>query len=296
MRAVGMRTGVVLAREGGALARMLPVFRLGLGGRLGSGRQWMSWIHREDLVSLFLFALDKPALVGPVNAVAPQPVPQRQFARALGAALRRPAWFPVPAALLRAVLGEMSSVLLDGQRVEPVEAAAAGFGWDYPTLEQALEELCADFSSEMRREFWLDRSPEEVFPFFADARNLELITPPFLHFRIDSIQGESVSEGTGIDYRLRLHGVPLRWRSRIEVWDPPRSFVDMQVRGPYRLWHHTHDFEELDGGTVIRDRVRYELPMGAIGAMVAGRLVSRDLDSIFAYRQMVLQATFPPRH
>lgn len=136
---------------------------------------------------------------------------------------------------------------------------------------------------------WLPRPRAEVFPFFADARNLECLTPPWLHFQILTPLPIPMQVGTLIDYRLKVHGVPLRWRTRIEVWDPPECFVDVQVRGPYRLWHHTHRFEAREGGTLCRDRVRY-WPRG--GAWVNWLFVRRDVERIFAYRARVLRECF----
>jgi len=143
LRVVNLRTGIVLGRDGGALARMLPAFRMGAGGRLGSGRQWMSWIHLDDLAELFRFAIVEPALRGPVNATAPKPVTNAEFTQALAAALRRPAFFPMPAFGLKALFGEMAGVLLDSQRVLPRAAQAAGFRFRYPELGPALRGLVA---------------------------------------------------------------------------------------------------------------------------------------------------------
>ncbi|HOK44642.1 MAG TPA: TIGR01777 family oxidoreductase [Bryobacteraceae bacterium] len=141
IRVVCLRTGVVLGRDGGALQRMLPVFRFGAGGPLGSGRQWMSWIHLDDLTALYEFALNEPRLRGAVNAVAPHPVTNAEFARALGDALHRPAWIPVPAFALKLMFGEMAGVLLDSQRVVPEAAQAAGFDFRYPELGPALSAI-----------------------------------------------------------------------------------------------------------------------------------------------------------
>ena len=284
LRWVGLRTGLVLAREGGALPRMLPAFRLGVGGRLGSGKQWVSWIHVEDLVTMYITALEDRAYSGPVNAVAPHPVQNADFAAALAKALGRRSWFPMPSALLGMALGERSGLVLTGQRVACAAAEAAGFAFYFPRIEDALADLCTDLCKVLEQEVWFDLPPEDVFRFFADPHNLELITPSFLRFRITKAP-EELFAGALIDYRLRLRGVPLRWRTRIDVWDPPRSFVDTQLKGPYRRWHHTHEFEALDGGTLVRDVVRYELPLGALGELVAGKLVERDVALIFAYRR-----------
>lgn len=140
IRVVEVRVGLVLG-HGGALARMLPAFKLGAGGRLGSGEQWMSWIHLDDLTALIEFALDQTSLRGPVNATAPNPVTNREFTRTLAAALHRPALAAVPAFALKLMFGEMASVLLDSQRVLPKGAEAAGFRFRYPDLAPALADL-----------------------------------------------------------------------------------------------------------------------------------------------------------
>jgi uncharacterized protein (TIGR01777 family) len=139
IRVVLPRLGTVLDRNGGALARMLPPFRLGVGGRLGDGRQWMSWIALDDAVAVITRALEDPALSGPVNATAPTPVRNAEFTAALGRALRRPAVMPVPAAALRLVFGEMADVVLLGSsRAVPARLAEAGFSFRYPTIDAAL--------------------------------------------------------------------------------------------------------------------------------------------------------------
>jgi uncharacterized protein (TIGR01777 family) len=140
IRVVRVRTGLVLDANGGALVRMLPPFRMGVGGRLGSGRQWMSWIHLEDLAALFQFAVESQVR-GPLNAVAPNPVTNSDFTRELAHALRRPAVFPVPEFALRLLFGEMADVLLASQRVAPAAAEAAGFRIRFPQLAPALEGL-----------------------------------------------------------------------------------------------------------------------------------------------------------
>ena len=130
------------------------------------------------------------------------------------------------------------------------------------------------------------RPIEEVFAFFADARNLERITPPWLRFAILTPQPIAMAPGALIDYRLRVHGTPMRWRSEITAWEPPHRFMDVQRRGPYRLWEHEHGFEAMDGATLVRDCVRYAVPGGAL---VNRFLVKRDIESIFAHRRAALE-------
>jgi uncharacterized protein len=137
-RVVLARTGVVLAREGGALARMLPPFRAGLGGPVAGGRHYMSWIHVDDVVGIYLAALEDPRWSGAVNATAPAPVTNREFSQALGRALRRPAVTPVPALAMRLLFGEMAQILVSGQRALPRRAGELGYRFAHPRLDEAL--------------------------------------------------------------------------------------------------------------------------------------------------------------
>jgi hypothetical protein len=137
-RVVILRTGVVVGEKGGALERMVLPFRLFAGGPIGSGRQWFPWVHRDDVAGVILFALGTGSLAGPVNVVAPESVDMRGFCAALGAALSRPSWLPVPAMALRVALGEMADMILTGQRVIPAKLLALGYRFRYPALAPAL--------------------------------------------------------------------------------------------------------------------------------------------------------------
>lgn len=134
------------------------------------------------------------------------------------------------------------------------------------------------------REQVVPGAPRDVFEFYADAANLERITPGWLGFRIVTSSPIEMAPGTLIEYRLKLHRVPVRWLTRIETWEPGKRFVDVQVQGPYRLWHHTHTFEPHREGTRVRDRVRYALPFGPLGELAHRLFVQRDLERIFDFR------------
>jgi ligand-binding SRPBCC domain-containing protein len=141
----------------------------------------------------------------------------------------------------------------------------------------------------LKRELTLDRPREEVFSFFADAGNLERITPPVLKFQIVTPQPIEISQGTLIDYELRLRGIKLKWRTEISVWNPPHEFVDRQLIGPYTQWIHRHTFTELGPSkTLIEDEVRYRLPFGPLGDIVHF-IVRRELDRIFDFRQETVE-------
>ena len=138
MRRVSIRTGIVLGPGGGMLAKLIPIFKWGIGGRLGSGKQWFSWIHIDDLIAVYIQAITNTALSGAVNAVAPEPVRNRDFTQALADILNRPAFFMVPGFVLRMVLGELAGAILGSQKVIPAKLQKAGFVWKYPTIESAL--------------------------------------------------------------------------------------------------------------------------------------------------------------
>ncbi|MET0603944.1 MAG: SRPBCC family protein [Baekduia sp.] len=139
----------------------------------------------------------------------------------------------------------------------------------------------------LEREQLLPGRPDEVFAFFADARNLEAITPPFLRFTVVTPGEIPMQVGTLIQYRLTLRGVGVNWLTSIQEWDPPWRFVDVQVRGPYALWHHTHEFGASDDGkaTIMRDTVRYAIGFGPLGPVAARAFVHRDVGSIFDFRR-----------
>ena len=139
---------------------------------------------------------------------------------------------------------------------------------------------------------WLPVAVEDLFPFFADAYNLEELTPSMLHFHVMTPRPIEMKSGALIDYKLKVHGIPMHWRTEISEWDPPRGFVDTQLKGPYVLWHHTHRFEAKDGGTLCTDVVRYRPRGWVLAPVINALLVERDVKQIFAYRSTVLNRMF----
>jgi ligand-binding SRPBCC domain-containing protein len=142
---------------------------------------------------------------------------------------------------------------------------------------------------EFSAKLWLPLPPEELFPFFADPGNLDAITPPWLHFHIVTPPPIEMRVGTLIDYKLRVRGVPLRWRTLIREWQPPHRFVDEQVRGPYRQWIHEHTFEARDGGTLVRDHASYVVPLDWL---THRWFVRPDIENIFQFRSEALRRRF----
>jgi len=147
----------------------------------------------------------------------------------------------------------------------------------------------------LQREQLVDAPRDEAFAFFAQARNLERITPPWLRFEVLTPEPITMRTGAVIEYGLRLHGVPLRWTARIEDWQEGRAFVDRQTRGPYRLWHHRHEFVSHRDGTIVRDHVHYMLPLGLLGDAAHALIVRRDLERIFDFRSAAVARELRPQ-
>jgi uncharacterized protein (TIGR01777 family) len=307
-RVVLLRTGVALGRDGGALAQMLPPFRFGAGGPFGSGAQYLPWIHLHDLVGIIARALVDTRYSGPVNGVAPEQTTSRAFASALGRVLHRPSMIRVPAIALEAALGNASTVLLASQRVEPMALRNLGFAFRFPTLDSALEDILGgtavaispvgpgdripeEARYELRTSTVIDAPLEQTFDFFSKAANLGVLTPAAMRFSIDG-EVPPMEAGAVIDYRVRIARVPVRWRTRIERWEPERGFVDVQEKGPYRFWRHEHTFRADGPRTVMEDRVWYAPPLGIVGRLVNRLFIEATLRRIFQYRDEVIRLRF----
>ena len=308
VRVVLLRTGVVLGRAGGALAQMLPPFELGLGGPVGTGTQYLPWIHLHDLVKIVAVALVDDRYRGPVNGVAPEQATSRSFARALGRALHRPAVLPLPALALKAIFGKAATVLLASQRVESRALAQWRFAFEFPTLDTALADIVggarvtiASAQSrpegagkaryELRTRTVIDAPLEETFAFFSKAANLGVITPAAMKFRVEG-QIPPMAKGAAIDYRVKVGPLPIRWRTRIIKWEPGRRFVDFQEAGPYSFWWHEHTFQPDGGRTVMEDRVYYAPPFGILGRLANRFFIGPTLKKIFQYRGDVIRLRF----
>jgi len=295
LRRVVMRIGIVLSTQGGALQKMLPAFENHLGGSLSNGRQWFSWIHIDDVVNCFVEAVENANMHGAYNAVAPESATNKSFTQTMGRVLKKITPFPVPAPLLKLALGEMSTLLLEGHCVVPKRLQTMNFKFQYSRLEDALKHLLQHHDEGIHRFEalqWLPHSVETIFKFFSNPNNLEDITPELLCFKVKSMSTDTIEKGTLLDYQLKIHGIPKKWKTLIESWDPPHGFVDTQLEGPYQLWHHTHTFTALRGGTLMKDVVLYKIPFGILGRLAEMLFVKRDLESVFSYRRNIIQQRY----
>lgn len=293
-RLIHLRVGVVLGRGGGALPKLVSLRQKGASVVIGSGDQWLSWIHIDDLVNLMVQAIGDARFSGPINGVAPNPCTWRDLDLALGEG--GGAGLKAPSFAIRLATGEGPIALAASQKIFPEKAQALGFGFKFPDLETALFDILGP--KDQRSDGWLYTTQfipapiSEVAPFFADEKNLEAITPPWLHFKVLGKSTPSMESGTLIRYRLKLHGVPVKWVTKISDWHPEQGFVDEQLKGPYAKWVHRHTFEPFAGGTLMTDYVRFRLPMGLLGNIAAGWAVSHDVDKIFAYRRRFIDKLY----
>lgn len=292
IRTVCLRTGMVLGKDGGAMKRMLPPFQMGLGGILGSGKQWMSWIHVKDMAEMFIHAMETQSLKGIYNSVSPNPITNLEFTKTLEKLVKRPTILPIPELALKTIFGDMSQILMASQKVSAEKISKTGFQFKYPDLHSALQQIVDLPFLQFQMEQWTPQPVQKIFSFFSDSKNLELLTPDHLSFKVLSQSTEKIEEGTRLDYKLSLHGIPFRWQSKITDWNPDARFSDHQTKGPYSLWEHTHEFEEKNGGTLIRDKVNYKVPFGIPGEMLAIDFVQNDLQKIFNYRRKKIKELF----
>lgn len=290
-----VRTGVVLSPEGGALAQMLPPLRSGLGGPLGNGKQIMSWIDIEDIVGIYLHILENK-LSGPFNGVAPKPVSNKLLTKTIGQIICRPVFSPVPKISLRIVLGEVTKYLVMSQNISSQKIENAGYKFKFPDIDLSLRKNIPKLKlgeSRYISEQYVYEPIDKVFPFFSNANNLEKITPASFKFKVLSKSTEQIQVGTLINYKLKIDGIiPARWQTLISDWNPPYQFADLQNKGPFNKWHHTHKFEVLGDGVLMTDTVDYRLPLGLLGWLVAGWKVNMDIKKIFNYRSKVLDQIF----
>lgn len=300
-RETRLRFGVVIGQGGGFLKPLRLMTNFALGGIVGGGEQRMSFVHRSDIIQVIVNALHDERYQGAINLVAPKSATQKEFQRTLSRLMHRPTLVHIPAFIPKLAIGEMAALVLDSQDVAPHRLGELSYKFIYPDLESALSEAL-DLREKNGKLYpchrlekfqFVARPREEVYPFFSAPTNLEQITPPMMSFHIENMSSKDIAEGTIINYKLKVHGVPMRWRTRITDWQMPEMFSDNQEKGPYSIWFHTHKFHAVKQGTLMCDTVRYRLPFGALGDLFALPLVKRDVSEIFGYRKQMIDKEFP---
>jgi uncharacterized protein (TIGR01777 family) len=298
VRTVLLRTGIVLSRGHGALSELESLFKNYLGSAQGTGQQYMSWIHVDDWVRAVDFCLKTMTISGPMNLVAPAPVTNKEFSEVLCKLHGYSPMPRVPSFVLKTILGEMAELILCSQRVSAKKLVGAGFKFQFTALKACLEDLYGlnaggnPFDDVLTTTQFVPRELKETFEFFKNEKNLEMLTPEFLNFQVVGKSTANIQSGTLIDYKLRIHGVPVRWRTEIKDWNPPHKFTDTQLKGPYSKWYHTHTFESFCNGTLMKDRVFYRLPFGILGRIFGKPIVKKDVSTIFNYRRKKIKEIF----
>lgn len=293
-RSVILRVGIVMSEKGGALAEMVPPIQNGVGGCLGSGKQFMSWIDIDDLTDMYVFAIDND-ITGVYNATAPNPASNREISETIAERLNVRLGPSVPYFALRIAVGEVAPHLVESQKIGSTKIQNKGFQFKYKKIEDCIKERVPQLKGTEKRfifEQWVPKAKEEIFPFFAEAKNLESITPPSLNFRITSVSSDTISQGTEINYKLKIDGVPVKWKTLIKDWNPPHMFSDNQEKGPYSKWYHIHKFEDLAGGTLMTDQVDFKIPLGVVGYLAAAWKVLGDVKNIFDFRRKKIHALY----
>lgn len=282
------RIGLVLGWSGGAFPNLHDVYCSGLGAVLGKGNQWMNWIHITDVVNFFKQALLQESYAGIFNLVAPEGSPNKVFHKELSKYTPSLSSIKAPKVALKIVLGQRAALVLEGACIRPQRLQDLDFKFNFPSLADCLKNLFTNSIHTQAHvlEFrqWLPLSSQETWKFIATAENLEKITPPWLQFKVLKSSTAELGKGSTIDYELKLRGLPLKWKSLVSHWQPTKAFVDEQISGPYKLWHHRHLFSQLANGTLIVDRVEYQLPLFPVGE-VGFSFVKKDLLKIFKFRQ-----------
>lgn len=246
VRRAVIRTGLVFSTEGGVFPLLVLPFKYFIGGTLGNGRQYLSWIHINDVVAAIRFLIERSKTQGVYNLSAPMPVTNKEFGTALGRGMKKPSYLPLPAIAMKLALGEASTLVLDGQRVIPKRLLDAGFSFEYPNLDGAILDLLRRDLRFMHR-FQLNASIKAVSDFHRNTEVLKKLTP--LPILVQFRKAELVSEGSRVDFTLWFGPFPVPWSAKHYDFDPPRGFKDIQLKGPFSFWDHRHTFVQIDDQT-----------------------------------------------
>lgn len=281
VRRVVARTGLVFSRGSLIFSLLKLPFTFFVGGPLGSGKQVFSWIHIEDMVAALQFLIENPRAQGVYNLTAPNPVSNKAFSKALGKAMKRPAFIPVPSFAMKLALGEVSTLALEGQRVIPARLLEAGYAFKFKRLEEALAKLTQPHLR-FRHSFRVNAPLEEVVAFHRDTSILKAITPLPIIVQFKRVEG--VGEGTTADFNLWFGPIPVHWVARHHDVDPTNGFWDTQVEGPFTKWVHQHRFIETGKGKVqVIDDIQAQFGSGLFSGLVS-RFMWWTLPILFAYR------------
>ena len=281
VRRAVIRTGLVFSTKGGVFPLLLLPFKFFVGGTLGKGNQYLSWIHVNDVVAAIRFLIDEGKTQGVYNLAAPNPVTNNVFGKTLGRVIKKPSSLSLPAMAMKLALGEASTLVLDGQRVIPKRLLDAGFSFEYPNLDGALSDLLRRDLRFMHR-FQVNASIKAVSDFHRNAEVLKKLTP--LPILVQFRKAELVSEGSRVDFTLWFGPFPVPWSAKHYDFDPPRGFKDIQLKGPFAFWDHRHTFVQIDDQTTeVVDDITAQLGRHPYYGLVS-RFMWLTLPILFSFR------------
>jgi len=314
-----LRLGVVLGREGGIIKQIALPLQAGISSYLGSGKQYLPWIHLMDVIKAIDLCIENPRLSRSINCVAPFPVTAKQFGQKLQETTRAKITLGIPRFALKVLMGEGKTVLVNSQNATPQKLLELGYQFDFPKVEDALnhefinQEVTISYSRgtdprissqqpssknnktgqyTLKTQAYLKGSPKEIFSFFISPLNLGLTTPSWLDFKILSMPQE-LKAGALIVYTIKLWIFRLKWTTQIIEWSPENYFVDFQEKGPYTLWFHRHEISSVGPNlSLMEDTVTYKVPFGIIGRIIHKILIKSTLIRIFRFRQSVIRELF----
>ena len=291
VRKVVFRVGMVLSEKGGALERMVSVFQTSMGGTLGGGAQYISWIDIEDLVRMYVFALDH-YIVGTYNAVAPNPVSSKEFTHSLAQTLGVSDLLPVPAFILRLYMGEMADIILHSHRVSNDKIRRAGFQFNYSRLQDCFLTRVLNFQSYenvMFFEQWLPVPKEKIFSFFSRPGNLQKVTPSKFRLKVLGSSTKELQNGTRIKFRFSRYLFFFLCRFIIIQCEPSEVLVSKQEVGPCKKWINFYHFRDFGGGVLITNKVNIILPYWLL---IISRRIIRNIKYMFHFRKEKLLKMF----
>lgn len=294
-RVIALRLGMVLGREGGALPKLLDIFKIVGASPLGTGKQWMSWIHYKDLLQVIDHCI-RQNIDGVVNAVAPEAATNEQFTRILASRLGVWNLPKVPKILIKFLLRNLSELVLSSQKVVPQKLLESGFEFKYKNLDAALYSLTYNvelgrgtFAQELSYDQFFPVSTDHVWNKIVHIGSLSSLVPPEYKFEVQSVSAKELADSVTLNYSFSLFGREWKWQTKVLDFKPITSFTDMQMKGPFSLWYHHHEFIPLQKGCVMRDKIIFRIPGSYIGNLLLGPLVRSKIEGIFSYRKRILE-------
>ena len=288
VRSIQARFGAVLARDGGMLTQLEPYARSGFLGKMPGKDFWLSWIHIEDAVRALIFCIENSEISGAVNLTSVEPCLYSKFIYQLNQTFKKKDFLPPPKFLLSILHGEIIDVLTRSHRIFPQKLIRKGFSFEFQDINTALKNLYKNFLLPLRFETtqWIPRDKSTVFDLFLSLKNLKKITPEWLNFEWIGTPPLKLDQNTELTYKMSIYGLNIKSKTKITSYKPPNLFIDEQTNSLFDKWRHIHQFQSFAGGTLIIDRMNYQLSYNL--NLLVGPKVQSDMKKLFNHRKQKL--------